>query len=528
MKKHLLSAIGIIAACSISATQYMHINLPNGKEYDVKVEKTDCVSHVTEGDEVFIKVTRTDGSSSLYPMDGAEVTFDEEIARMDGNIANWDVVNTMIDGCVLDTTLVHNLRESRADERIIERELYYAKEKYGACIYQKKKSLNTILDESELKAQQSANKYATELFAKITNEENHKDKNSIFSPTSLQFALAMLANGADDDDAYAEITTALGKQNIHLDKLNDLYRKRLTNLMMLNPTEVKIGIANAVFLQNDIRFGKNFLQNLDEYYNATSNNVDFSQDSTYSLMDNWANESTNGMIPSLGISKNSLLRLVIANALSFQSEWDQKFDRSLTDSSKFVTSTGEEKKVETMHNSYRGGYAEETNYQLVRLDFYEGFQMNVILPKEGVSPQSVLAEIDFDNIHYKYGRDTSSNGIDTIYCPSLSLPKFNTGSKIPLNETLNKMGFEKTFSKAFNNIAESAQVGAITQFTHLEIDEDGAKGAAVTIMPLCGSALFEYKHVDVNVNRPFIVTVNNLSTHEVLFIGLINDPTLKE
>ena len=75
MKKHILSAFGLIAAFTMSATQYMHINLPDGKEYDVKVEKTDRVSHVTEGEEVFIKVTRTDGSSSLYPMNGAEVTF---------------------------------------------------------------------------------------------------------------------------------------------------------------------------------------------------------------------------------------------------------------------------------------------------------------------------------------------------------------------------------------------------------------------------------------------------------------------
>ena len=99
MKKHILSVFGLIAAFTMSATQYMHINLPDGKEYDVKVEKTDRVSHVTEGEEVFIKVNRTDGSSSLYPMNGAEVTFDEKIARMDGDVANWGIVSTMVEGC---------------------------------------------------------------------------------------------------------------------------------------------------------------------------------------------------------------------------------------------------------------------------------------------------------------------------------------------------------------------------------------------------------------------------------------------
>ena len=152
--------------------------------------------------------------------------------------------------------------------------------------------------------------------------------------------------------------------------------------------------------------------------------------------------------------------------------------------------------------------------------------MNVILPQKGVSPESVLAEIDFDNITFKYGCDTSKNGIDTIYCPSLSLPKFNTNDNIPLNEALKEMGFEKTFTKSFNNIAEATVVGGITQLAHLEIDEDGAKGAAVSTIVLPGSAPFEYKYIDVTVNRPFIVTINNSETHEILFIGLINDPTL--
>ncbi|MBP5704695.1 MAG: hypothetical protein J6X12_08395 [Paludibacteraceae bacterium] len=102
MKKNLLSAIGIIAACTISATQYMHINLPDGKEYDVKVEKTDHVSHVKEDGKVFIKVSHTDNSYTLYPMDGTEVTFDEEIARMYSNVANWNILTTMFEGCEYD------------------------------------------------------------------------------------------------------------------------------------------------------------------------------------------------------------------------------------------------------------------------------------------------------------------------------------------------------------------------------------------------------------------------------------------
>ena len=96
-----------------------------------------------------------------------------------------------------------------------------------------------------------------------------------------------------------------------------------------------------------------------------------------------------------------------------------------------------------------------------------------------------------------------------------------------MNESLKKIGLEKTFTKNFNNIAEGASVTKIKQLTHLEIDEDGAKGAAITTISMEGAAIHEYKSVKVDVNRPFVVTINNPHKHEVLFIGLINDPSAK-
>ena len=520
MKKHLLSTIGLFAACTMSATQYMHINLPDGKEYDVKVEKTDRVSHVKDGDEVFIKVSRTDSSYSLYPLNGAEVTFDEKIARMDGDVANWDIVSTMVEGCEYDSARIRELKESGADDW----EIFKIQESYSDCVKEKRNEKKINFSDKEIETQSSANKFATKLFTDISKDKDFKDKNLIFSPTSLQFALAMLANGADDDEAYAEITTALGKENIPLDELNDMYSKRLTNLKMVNPQKVNIGITNAAFIQKGLPIGKNFLQNIEGYYKAAANNVDFNEDSTYTKMDNWAEKSTNEMIKKLGIDKDPSLILVLANALSFQSEWEEKFDTMRTEIGKFTTSTGEVKQVEKMNHYFVGNYAEGENYQLVTLPFYEGFQMNVVLPAEGVSPEAVLAEIDFDNIKHKT-EDAGSFYI--LYSPRLSLPKFNIDSKIKLNEMLKKIGLEKTFIAKFNNIVENAEVTNVKQLAHLEIDEDGAKGAAITLVELSGSAYMD-EVVDVDVNRPFIVTINNPKTHEMLFIGLINDPTLNK
>lgn len=521
MKKNLLSAIGIIAACTISATQYMHINLPDGKEYDVKVEKTDHVSHVKEDGKVFIKVSHTDNSYTLYPMDGTEVTFDEEIARMDSNVANWNILTTMIEGCEYDSAKIRELLEYGANET----EIYRTLRDYENCVKEKRNEKKIEFSDNEVEILNSANKFATKLFTSITKESDFQDQNLVFSPTSLQFALAMLANGADDDETYAEITNALGKENMPLDELNNMYSKRLTNLKLVNPQKVNIGITNAAFIQNGLPIGKNFLQNVEEYYKAVANNVDFNEDSTYTAIDNWADKSTNGMIKKLEIEKDPALILVLANALSFQSEWEEKFGPKLTKTGKFTTSKGEEKQVDKMEGYFLNKYSEGENYQLVTLPFYEDFQMNVILPAEGVSPEAALAEIDLDNIKYKIG--IYDNEYTLLYNAHLFMPKFNVDTKIKLNEALEKIGLEKTFITNFGNIAEIAKVDKVRQLTHLEIDEDGAKGAAVTTIELSGSAYMD-EIVNVDVNRPFIVTINNPKTHEVLFIGLINDPTLEK
>ncbi len=42
MKKHILTALGLFAACTMSATQYMHINLQNGNGKRLHLRHINC------------------------------------------------------------------------------------------------------------------------------------------------------------------------------------------------------------------------------------------------------------------------------------------------------------------------------------------------------------------------------------------------------------------------------------------------------------------------------------------------------
>jgi serpin B len=440
-----------------------------------------------------------------------------ETTYLTNDVSNWEVKT--FNKCILDTTKVNELRKKGADEDLIWQALQEAKHKYYDCFYMNRKKIT--FNNKEVNAFNSANKYSTDLFGKITKDKQFKDKNVIFSPTSMQFALAMVANGTDDNNTYDEITTALGNRSMPLDELNEMYKKRLYNLQNVNNTDIKIGIANALFLKKGEPFGKVFLDNINQYYKATSNNVDFNNDSTYTKIDEWAKRTTDGMIPSLGITPNRDRKLMLTNALCFHSDWEQQFDRKKTKSGKFTTSTGKKMKVTKMNGYVKyGGYAETSNYQLTGLKLYEDYKMIVILPKEGVSIESVLTEIDLDNIQYK------EPGPGYIYCTKLSIPKFSTDMKIKLKEICVSNGLESLFKQKFNNIAKEAVIQSIDQCTHLEIDEDGVKASAITNL-VVGYGIPKLITVEMDVNRPFIITIQNEKDHEILFIGLINDPTAK-
>ena len=146
-----------------------------------------------------------------------------ETTYLTHDVSNWEVKS--FNDCRLDTTKVYDLRQKGASEDEITKA-------YSEALYKLQECNDNYFDpfderndysEAEGKALLSANKYATELFGKIVADDNFKNKNVVFSPTSMQIALAMLANGTDDKSAYQEITTALGKQDMPLDELNALF-----------------------------------------------------------------------------------------------------------------------------------------------------------------------------------------------------------------------------------------------------------------------------------------------------------------
>ncbi|NYB74185.1 hypothetical protein HZF24_08515 [Sedimentibacter hydroxybenzoicus DSM 7310] len=91
---------------------------------------------------------------------------------------------------------------------------------------------------------------------KMFKESSKNKGNMMISPTSVYFALAMTANGAEGE-TKEEMLRALSAENITLDDLN----KGLYGWMnaITGDETVKLSIANSIWYRDDFKANEDFL-----------------------------------------------------------------------------------------------------------------------------------------------------------------------------------------------------------------------------------------------------------------------------
>ncbi len=113
---------------------------------------------------------------------------------------------------------------------------------------------------------------------------------------------------------------------------------------------------------------------------------------------------------------------------------------------------------------------------------------------------------------------------------SLSLPKFEITSEVPLRETFEALRMTDAFDPAVADL--SGMDGTRTLFVDnvyhqgfISVDEEGTEAAATTaVMVAAGSALAEPEPLEIRVDRPFIWLIRDVATGTALFIGQVVDP----
>ena len=280
--------------------------------------------------------------------------------------------------------------------------------------------------------------------------------------------------------------------------------------------------ANAMYVDEKMKMSSSFddlADILSNTYQASLKRCDLSSEETMNEINDWVNEKTHGLIPSiLDEPMDPGIRMTLLNAVYFKAAWVNAFEKELTDKQIFHGKEGDTS-VDMMHQQDHFEYAENDEYQMIRLPYHGGCEMTVYLPKDSTAADK-WSEKDY---LYQLGLEADKQEWDRREV-SLSMPKFEMEYGNELKDILKELGLEGIFDGCIYDrlTDEEMAVGSIYHKTAIKNDENGTEAAAVTMALMEAMALLpEDDVVEMNMDHPFYFTISNTETGLKLFEGCV-------
>jgi serpin B len=260
-----------------------------------------------------------------------------------------------------------------------------------------------------------------------------------------------------------------------------------------------------------------FVDDMKHYYYAQIDALDFTKSSTLDKINSWCKDHTDGMIPSILDQLSPNQAMILLNAIYFKADWSAKFNKKNTRKMDFTLPNGTTAKRNLMHIKVRTLYGQNDTCSVLRLPFGSGaYGMYVLLPAEGLSLEELIQGMSFQNLNALL-KNTFFGDIDIL------LPKFETSSNTQLIQPLSDMGIISAFNPFgadFSNMTNAPlYVSQMLQKAKIEVNEDGAKAAAVTMAGLVLTSYQPYYNFDFHATRPFLYLILEESTRSIFFIG---------
>lgn len=365
-------------------------------------------------------------------------------------------------------------------------------------------------------------------------KEIYCGENLICSPLSLQYAIAMAANGASGE-TLQEIIDFLGYGEEGIDAFNE-YSKTLLEQLPAVDLDVTLKVTDALLVNDDFPLLPSFKKTVEESFYAAVDNMDFSDPQQIAARINeWAKRNTNGFIDKViepsEISADAVA--YIMNALYFKAKWagdeySPMFREEGTKSENFTLNDGKTIKAAMMRNTRYHEYAEMDGYKVLVLPYANRkFNMYILLPDENnieglieklqtSSWTDILANLKEDaEVHVK-------------------LPKFNIENKHNLNDALNGLGVRKAFEPAsaeFNGMFTPKDdyyywISKVIQKSRISVSEWGTEAGSVTVVEMDGAtdAGPGPKEVFFYADHPFVFIIGEETSGTILFEGVVMQP----
>lgn len=393
-----------------------------------------------------------------------------------------------------------------------------------------KKEISTETESKEQDIQEEISFDSTELSdSNLVNSikvadmiaKTNESSNIMFSPTSLNFALGIVSDGAKGETSellanYLGAYSYGNKAKSYLDNLN-----KFNSDDTLNGYKTKLEIADALWVSDKVKLKEGYKGNVESEYNASVETVNFdNKEETCSIINKWADIKTNSMIKEIISTKliNPETAMCITNSVYFESAWAEAWKYHDYDVEEFTKFNGD--KLDCCY-MYTGGdgYYENDYATAFASNYVSGIKFIGILPKEE-------GNFNLEDLDIKGLLETKSYDYDELH---VKMPKLNFETSASLKPMFEALGMGLLFEddSDFTGIAEDVdlKVDSIIQKTNLELDENGTRAAAVTsiIMDLESCVMPEDNPVikEVYLDRPFAFLIYDEENDEVLFMGKV-------
>ena len=367
-------------------------------------------------------------------------------------------------------------------------------------------------------------------FLKAVNETDHSGKSFIYSPLSITYVLGMV-NDAATGQTEQELEQALGFHQGGINAVNDYCKNLIDNLPKVD-NKVTLNIANAIFLNKNYTLKPQFTQDMQTYYNAKAEALDFGAPETLDHINGWAKEKTNGMIPNILDEIDPYMVSYLLNAIYFKADWASKFDKNNTKTESFTTDNGKTE-LPLMHQNVLINYVNNGVYSAIKMPYGNGYwDMTVMLPEDGKTTDDIISQLSSRGFNDVEGFCGTMGGVFKPYEVDLKLPRYETESDtndvpIGLIGLLQKMGINRIFDGSLAEIPNMANVhvyiSMMRQKAKIKVNEEGSEAAAVTVAGITFTSYInepvQYPKAVFHANRPFVYVIREASSGVILFVG---------
>ena len=358
---------------------------------------------------------------------------------------------------------------------------------------------------------------AADFGVRLFKTSMEEGKNTLISPLSVLYALAMTANGADGE-TLAQMEQVLG---MDVDNLNSYMLAYLD--LLPESKDYKMSLANSIWFKDDPNFlvEQSFLQTNADYYGAGAYKAAFDE-GTRNDINNWVKEHTDGMIPEIldEIPDEAIMYLV--NALAFDAKWADEYEEHQIREGRFTMEDGTRQDVDMMHSEEYTYLEDDLATGFIKYYKDRRYAFVAMLPNEGVTVSQYV-----DSLTGEHLWELLNNPQDvTVFA---SIPKFETEYDIEMSEVLQEMGMTDAFDwrvadfsrlGTYNVDGMNICINRVLHKTFISVTEQGTRAGAATAVEMVaeGAAeIIEYK--EVVLDRPFVYMLIDCETNLPFFIG---------